>query len=128
MARKPIKRSQTLREKAASSAANERKPRRLRQASSTAKGGASAIRRTAGKEYYLPLPDNKVGRFLNKRRSIIPRYFRESFNEVRKVDWPSRSMTFKLTSAVVIFTVVFGVVITITDFGLAKLFRKVLLD
>lgn len=128
MAKKPVKRSQTLREKAASSAASERKPRRLRQATSTAKGGASALRRTAGREFYLPLPDNKLGRFLNKRRYFIPRYFRESFREVRQVVWPTGKEAFKLTTAVILFTVVFGLAITLTDYGLDKLFRKVLLD
>ncbi len=128
MAKQPIGKKQTLREKAAQTSANaDKKPRRLKKATVSAKGGASAVKRTAGKEYYLPMPDNKVGRFLNKRRRFIPKYFRESWAEVKQVTWPSRKESVRLTSAVIMFTLVFGLIIAITDYGLDKLFRKVLL-
>jgi len=68
-----------------------------------------------------------VGRFLNKRRHIIPSYFRNSWRELRLVTWPGRRETWKLTFAVFLFAIIFGVVISITDYGLDKLFRKVLL-
>lgn len=129
MAKQPIKKTQTVREKAAAqSAAADKKPRKLKQASSSAKESAGAIKNTVRKEYYLPMPDNKVGRFLNKKRHFIPRYFRDSWKEVKQVTWPTRRESIKLTSAVIVFTVVFGLIITATDYGLDKLFRKVLLD
>lgn len=129
MAKQPIKRTQTLREKAAAESAKaDQKPRKLRQATTSAKGGANKVGSVARKEYYLPMPNNRVGRFLNKRRHIIPKYFREAWVEVKQVTWPTRREALKLTSAVIIFTVVFGLIITITDYGLDKLFRKVLLD
>jgi preprotein translocase subunit SecE len=129
VAKQPIKRTQTVREKAAEQSAKaDKKPRKLRQATTSAKGGATKVSDVARKEYYLPMPNNKIGRFLNKRRRFIPKYFREAWVEVRQVTWPTRRESLKLTSAVIIFTVVFGAVITLTDYGLDKIFRKVLLD
>ena len=64
------------------------------------------------------MPDNKVGRFLNKRRSFIPRYFKESWQELRKVTWPNRKETTKLTLAVFTFAIVFGLLVAIVEFGL----------
>lgn len=63
----------------------------------------------------------KVGRFL------VPKYFRNSWAELRQVTWPDRMQTVRLTFAVIAFATVFGVVIAIVDFGLDKLFREVLL-
>lgn len=129
MAKKPIKRNQTVRETvAAKTAKADKKPRKLSQATESAKGGAGKISKVAKKEIYLPLPDNKAGRFLNKRRRFIPKYFRESWAELKLVTWPTRREALKLTGAVIIFTVAFGLIITLTDYGLDKLFRKVLIN
>ena len=128
VAKQPIKRKLTVREQAAQTAKDaDKQPRKLKRASTSVKGGAQSVRKTARKEYYLPMPDNRVGRFLNKRRRFIPKYFREAWAEVKLVTWPTRRESLKLTGAVVIFTVVFGLIITITDYGLDKIFRKVLL-
>ena len=91
MAQKPIKRTQTVREKvAAKNTKAEQKPRKLQQATDSAKGSAGKISKVAKKEIYLPMPDNKAGRFLNKRRRFIPKYFRESWAEVKLVTWQMR--------------------------------------
>jgi len=79
------------------------------------------------KEYYLPMPNNKAGKVLNKRRGWIPKYFRNSWVELRQVTWPDREKTVRLTFAVIAFAAAFGVVIAIVDFGLDKLFRELLL-
>jgi preprotein translocase SecE subunit len=129
VAQNPIKKKATVREQtAAKNEAANKQPRKLTTASKSAKEGVSSVKKVAGKEYYLPMPDNKAGRFLNKRRSFIPKYFREAWAEVKQVTWPNRRESLKLTSAVLIFTIVFGLIITITDYGLDKIFRKVLLD
>lgn len=122
--RKPV---QTVRQRAERAAAStDKKPRRLRRSFSTAGHPLGAMRRVGRKEYYLPLPDNRAGRFLNKRRSLIPRYFREAWAELRQVIWPSRRETWKLTLAVFIFAIVFGLLVAITDYGLDKVFRRIL--
>lgn len=63
----------------------------------------------------------KVGRFL------VPKYFRSSWSELRQVTWPDRGQTARLTTAVIIFATVFGIIIAIVDYGLDKLFRGILL-
>lgn len=60
-------------------------------------------------------------------RILWPRYFRNAFKELRQVTWPSRRETWKLTFAVLIFATVFGLLVTITDFGLDKVIRRIVL-
>jgi preprotein translocase SecE subunit len=119
------KSTETVRERTAQ--APKQKSRRVRRAAGAVGRPARALSTIGAKEYYLPLPDNRIGRFLNKRRGIIPRYFRESWGELRQVVWPSRRETWKLTLAVFIFAIVFGLIIALTDYGLDKLFKEVLL-
>jgi len=77
----------------------------------------------------------KLGRFLGKFRVLRfigkilwPTYFRESWKELRQVTWPSRSETWKLTLAVILFAVIFGLLVSVVDFGLDKIFRKLILE
>ncbi len=58
---------------------------------------------------------------------VVPRYFRNSWKELKLVVWPSRRESWRLTSAVLIFAVVFGVMIAIVDYGLDKVFKKIIL-
>ncbi len=58
---------------------------------------------------------------------LLPRYFRHSWRELRLVTWPNRRQSIRLTSAVIIFSIVFGVIIAGVDFGLDKLFKHVIL-
>jgi preprotein translocase subunit SecE len=70
-------------------------------------------------------PFRFVGRFLGKY--IIPPYFKNSWKELRMVTWPNRKQTRQLTFAVIIFSIIFGVLVAVVDFGLDKLFKKVIL-
>lgn len=54
-------------------------------------------------------------------------YVRSSWKELRLVTWPSRREGMRLTTAVIIFSVIFGGLIAIVDYGLDKLFRQLLL-
>ncbi len=58
-------------------------------------------------------------------RHLIPRYFRNSFHELRLTTWPSRKQSRQLTLAVVIFAVVFGAFVYVLDLGLDKLFKEI---
>ena len=58
---------------------------------------------------------------------IVPRYFRTSFIELKKVAWPSLKQSLKLTYAVLAFAVVFGSAIALLDYGLDKVFKTILL-
>lgn len=76
----------------------------------------------------------KAGRFLGKfkvfnilGKILWPPYFRNSWKELRQVTWPSRSETWKLTLAVIIFAVIFGALVALVDYGLDKVFKKLIL-
>lgn len=58
---------------------------------------------------------------------LLLRFFRNAWGELRQVEWPGRKETSKLTLAVFMFAIAFGLIIAITDYGLDKLFRKVLI-
>lgn len=73
----------------------------------------------------------KLGRFKFFRvigLILVPRYFRNSWKELRLVTWPTRRETLQLTLAVIIFAVIFGALITVVDIGLDKVFKQVLLN
>ena len=127
--KRQLKKSSTIRERAEKSGSVV-KNRRLKQARSSIANIVKPIKRvtkTGRKEYYLPLPDNKIGRFLNKRRRFIPSYFRSAWAEVRQVEWPNNRETIKLTFAVFIFAIFFMIFISAADFGLDKVFKKLIL-
>ncbi len=119
--------AETVREKATKQASKAQKPRRVKRIVSGATRPLSRINSFRKKEYYLPLPDNRLGRFLNKRRHIVPMYFRNAFKELKDVNWPNRRQTLQLTIAVFIFAFVFGVLISLADYGLDKIFKQILL-
>ena len=70
-------------------------------------------------------PVRFVGRWVG--RILLPRYFRNAYKELRQVTWPSRRETWKLTFAVLIFATVFGFLVAITDLGLDKIIRRIVL-
>lgn len=116
-----------MRDKSAATQAKAAKPRKLKSATGKALKPVGKIAQAGKKEVYLPLPDTKTGRFLNKRRRIIPSYFRESWQELRQVTWPNRKQTVQLTMAVFVFAIAFAIFVGVLDYGLDKIFRKVLL-
>lgn len=124
-----IRKVETVRERAERSVAAADKPkvRRIRKTAGAASRPFRAAHRIGQKEYYLPMPDNRVGKFLNKRRRFTPRFIREAWAELRQVEWPNARMTARLTIAVFIFALFFGLLVTAVDFGLGKLFEKVFL-
>lgn len=121
----------TVREKveAAREKASQEKPRKSRRlALRTFSKTTAPLRR-------LHFPDNKlfawlrpVGRVFKKALSfLVPKYFINSWREVRQVVWPSRRETWRLTLAVFIFAVVFGAMVAGVDKGLDEIFKKVIL-
>ena len=70
-------------------------------------------------------PVKFIGKWLG--RILLPKYFRNSYKELRQVTWPSRRETWKLTFAVLVFTTVFGLLIIVTDYGLDKIIRRIVL-
>lgn len=54
-------------------------------------------------------------------------FVRGSWRELKLVTWPTRREGRRLTTAVILFSVVFGAVIAVVDYGLDKLFKQLLL-
>lgn len=59
-------------------------------------------------------------------RRIVPSYFRTSWRELRMVTWPNFKQTRQLTSAVILFALVFGIIVAVFDYGLDRLFKEVI--
>lgn len=58
---------------------------------------------------------------------LAPPYLRNSWRELRLVTWPDRKQSRQLTTAVIIFSIVFGVLVWLVDTGLDKLFKDVII-
>lgn len=65
-----------------------------------------------------------VGKVLKR---LVPRYFTNSWSELKKVTWPGRKETWRLTAAVFGFAITFGALIYFVDLALDKLFRVTVL-
>lgn len=123
-----IRKPETVREKAQATPKTTVKVGRLRRTVKKVATPLKSVHRVGKKEYYLPLPDNKPGNFLNKRRSVLPKYFKNAYIELKQVVWPSRKQTVQLTTAVFVFAIIFGVIISVTDYGLDRIFKRLLLQ
>jgi preprotein translocase SecE subunit len=87
----------------------------------------SPVFNALGKFFSQPVfkPLRVVLSFLGK--ILFPRYFRNSWLELKQVTWPTWKESQRLTFAVVIFAVIFGAVIAGVDWGLDKVFKSLLL-
>ncbi|MBP6041490.1 preprotein translocase subunit SecE [Candidatus Saccharibacteria bacterium] len=54
-------------------------------------------------------------------------YLKGSVAEIRKVTWPTRKEAAKLTFAVIIFSLAFSLLTSLTDFGINQLFERVII-
>lgn len=125
--KRSIRPPQSMRERTLDASTTKKKTRRVKQTASAIAKPIKAAHEYGKKMYFLPMPDNKLGRFFNKRRYFIPKYFREAWTELKDVKWPNRKDTTKLTLAVFMFAIIFGILVAVTDYGLDKVFKKVLL-
>lgn len=121
-------RKQTVRERAEASSI-VRKPRRIKKAATSAASPIKSVRSGIKREVHIfRYPENKkFGKFLNRKARFFPKFFSEAWKELRLVEWPNRRTSWKSTFAVVVFAVVFGLIIAITDYGLDQLFKNVLI-
>ncbi len=132
--KRTIRKAETVRERA-EKASVPRKPRKIHRAV----GIASVPVKRAGKlvskaaspfsfilKPFKTRPMRFVGRILSK--VLLLSYFRDSWAELRQVTWPTRRETWKLSLAVFIFSLIFGLTIALVDYGLDKIFRALLLQ
>jgi preprotein translocase SecE subunit len=71
-------------------------------------------------------PARFIGRLLAS--VLLFRFFRDAWSELRQVQWPTARETVRLSMAVFVFSLLFGAMVAIVDFGLDKLFKKVFID
>lgn len=107
------------------------------------KPAATRRLKTAGDKVTQPVTrpvKESVGNFFNLKpmrpvrkvlavigKVIFPSYFRQSWHELKFVTWPNWQESRRLTTAVLIFAIIFGSVIAAVDWGLDKIFRQLLI-
>ena len=116
---------------------NSAEPSTLRQKSEQAQAKSDKPARFGRLRRILGTPFRAIGRLfrpLGRFRFfrvlgyvLFPPYFRNSWRELRLVTWPDRTQTRRLTFAVIIFSMVFGVIVAGVDYGLDKAFREFVL-
>lgn len=122
-----VKNPETFRERAEKASQAENQPKsavRIKQAGSRATG---PVRRRISGAYNAKAlsPLRKVLSVVG--RVLFPKYFRQSWQELKLVTWPSWKEGRRLTYAVLIFAIVFGAAIAGVDWVLDKIFRHLLL-
>ena len=121
------KKVQTVRERAEGQKAG--KSKRIRKHASKV---AEPVKKVSGFGRRIGrflVPNNRFGRILRKIGRILwPKYFTDAWHEIKLVTWPNRRETVRLTFAVFVFALVFGVTVAALDYGLDKLFREVIVE
>jgi preprotein translocase SecE subunit len=59
---------------------------------------------------------------------LLISYFRSSLQELKLVTWPNWKLSWRLTWAVLVFSIFFGVIVAVVDFGLDKIFKQLILN
>lgn len=65
----------------------------------------------------------------DKKANVFKRiggYFKGSWEEIKLVRWPDRRSTWKMTGALIAFTLAFAVLILVLDYGFQQLFKLLL--
>lgn len=129
--RRRVKPVETVRERVVKQQSKAPKPQRVRKTM----GSGYSSAKTGFAKLFHPLnfvlrplrtkPIRFVGRIL--ATILLLNFVRGAARELRDVVWPDRKQTTQLTLAVFIFAIVFGLIITITDFGLDRIFKRILI-
>jgi preprotein translocase subunit SecE len=117
----------TVREQAeaARAKAETEKPRRAQRI--LAKPAAPVKRLKLGEKAPVKAVKKPLGKVKKYLSWLVPKYFVNSWRELRKVIWPSRRETWRLTLAVFVFAIIFGALVAGVDKGLDEIFKKVVL-
>ena len=57
---------------------------------------------------------------------FIINYFKESWQELQKVQWPNREQTIQLSIAVIVFSAVFSIYSGALDYGYTQLLQRLI--
>ena len=72
--------------------------------------------------------ENRSWRLLTKQRALMPAYVRHSFAELKLTSWPTWPLALRLTSAVIIFSIFFALLVTSLDWILTQIFEEIILN
>ncbi len=127
MPKKPTKKS-SIRDRAKKAQTTSKSSKRIiKNTTSKITGTVGKTKSKLSKEFNIPLPNNRLGRFLSKRGRLLPKFITESWGELRDVTWPNKKETYRLTVAVFVFSIVFGLIVALLDIGLDKVFKEIIL-
>lgn len=116
--RAPRKKVLTVRERAAKNTGNQ--PRRIRRTATKISTPIKKVNPFKGRKY--------KGVYIRGRRiRFIPVFLVNAWKEIRQVNWPNWSTTWRLTIAVFIFAVIFAVIIGLLDYVIGKIFKEVII-
>lgn len=125
--RRIVRNPETFRERAVKATTQSEQPRRRSQLAQWLSKPFRLLGRGLTRLFRIQ-PFRAVGFvFIWIGRILFPRYFRNSWRELRLVSWPNWQQSRQLTFAVLAFAIVFGALIAGVDYGLDKLFKQVLL-
>ena len=69
-----------------------------------------------------------MGEWIQRAKDAARRsaeFFKEAWQELRKVHWPSRKETYVATAVVVIVVVLIGLFLALVDFGLTRAIQAI---
>lgn len=129
-AKRRVKNPETFRERAVKAATESDKPKKTAKV----KSGASKITRPFRyavrqiKRFF----GHKAFNWLRKPMRLLSKillvdYIAKSWQELKLVTWPTWRESVRLTSAVLVFAIIFGATVAVVDYGLDKLFKDILL-
>lgn len=133
--KRQLKKVETVRQRAERSSTAKPQTRRVKKVASKAGRPFKAVGRLIAKiarpfafllKPFKTRPARWLGRVLSS--ILFLSFFRGAWKEVRQVQWPDMRTTLRLTVAVFVFSILFGTLIAVTDYGLDKIFRKVFIN
>lgn len=76
-----------------------------------------------------PIRKSKAWKVLRRKvlRSPFKGYFAKSWQELKKVEWPNRKTSWRLTFTVIVFSLFFAVLTAGLDYGFEKLAKQIFL-
>lgn len=119
---------ETVRERAEKTTKKASRQPRTRKIASSAVKPVQKVGKALNKEFHpIKQGDSGARKVLTKKAPLMPRYFVNSFRELKLVTWPSRKTAAKLTLAVILFSIFTAALVRAMDYGYDKLFKDVIL-
>lgn len=117
----------TVRERVEAAKVKDETPKPKRIRGSIARRSAPLKKLSIGSRRPVRIAKKPLGFAARGLKWLVPRYFINSWRELRQVHWPNRKETWRLTLAVFVFAVVFGALVAGVDKSLDEIFKKVVL-